>query len=400
MIEISTASPVTWQTALWTLIALAACVMSQPCGRICGVKSGFKIYLRSSPMVCLCDILCIPAQVCIYKIRMGTPFALGLKLVLYHRFGTYKDDQPESLQTLKYTTWLRWMFFVIGAAGSALKLLVMTGIPWTKTWGLLFLISFFAVELLIIVSWRMDSTLPPTERERQIFDLFPDSDTKRLLQRAECGLLLLSVALRSILLLGLFNDLSRGKGQTHINALSIAWEKLAITGSCCCIGYAILFMYCVISWKEPLRNHMGMPLSTWGIWFASTLLWVAYSGSEPKSAFWNCVDVLLFHLIIIQCMLLGACLRRLQRNCPIIAKNLFLVPPEVESLGEALAPADPGNQSVWALIGFLYHVILCVWWYAFRYDPLGTVNPSWMCSDSSEAHNLITSSPNLRECSL
>jgi hypothetical protein len=132
--------------------------MAQPCGRVCGVKGQYKTYLRSSQIICLGDTLSVLAQLCIIKTKMRLSLASSLNLVILRRFEIEGENERglDSLSALRYTTWLRWSFFIIGTICPAFKLLAMTGVPWTKTWGFTFLVSFFFVELLIILSWMMD----------------------------------------------------------------------------------------------------------------------------------------------------------------------------------------------------------------------------------------------------
>ena len=49
----SPSSPVTWHVAFWALLALALNSMAQPAGRICGHPSRYRIYLASSPIICV-----------------------------------------------------------------------------------------------------------------------------------------------------------------------------------------------------------------------------------------------------------------------------------------------------------------------------------------------------------
>jgi hypothetical protein len=48
--------------------------------------------------------------------------------------------------------------FIFGTAGPGIKLMAMKGVPWTKTWGAMFLASFIAVEGLVILSWILRYT--------------------------------------------------------------------------------------------------------------------------------------------------------------------------------------------------------------------------------------------------
>jgi len=57
-------------------------------------------------------------------------------------------------------TWLRWLFFVLGTLPQAIKLMVMSGVPWTKAWGLMLLSSFLLVEMLVVFSSIIERAHP------------------------------------------------------------------------------------------------------------------------------------------------------------------------------------------------------------------------------------------------
>lgn len=48
-------STVTWHVIFWVLLSLAINSMAQSSGKMCGVPSRYRIYLSSSPILCLAD---------------------------------------------------------------------------------------------------------------------------------------------------------------------------------------------------------------------------------------------------------------------------------------------------------------------------------------------------------
>lgn len=76
------------------------------------------------------------------------------------------DDADEPVSG----TLLRCVYFVIGPLMSAIKLAAMQGAPWTKAYGMMFLVSFLVVEELTWFLWwdgaRRDSTLEKVEQGR------------------------------------------------------------------------------------------------------------------------------------------------------------------------------------------------------------------------------------------
>jgi hypothetical protein len=49
-------------------------------------------------------------------------------------------------------TWLRWLLFLLGTLPPAMKLASMTGVGWTKAWGIMMLASWVVNEHLIILA--------------------------------------------------------------------------------------------------------------------------------------------------------------------------------------------------------------------------------------------------------
>lgn len=77
-------------------------------------------------------------------------------MLLQNRFSDTSADgelhSENGIRAIEKMTWLRWLFFVLGTLRSAIKLMAMSGVPWTKALGMMFLSSFLLVEILVISS--------------------------------------------------------------------------------------------------------------------------------------------------------------------------------------------------------------------------------------------------------
>jgi hypothetical protein len=77
-------------------------------------------------------------------------------MLLQTRFSnTSADEELDSdsgFRTIEKMTWLRWLFFVLGTLPQAIKLMVMSDVPWMKAWGMILLSSFLLVEILVVFS--------------------------------------------------------------------------------------------------------------------------------------------------------------------------------------------------------------------------------------------------------
>ncbi|KAN0108826.1 hypothetical protein V8E51_008568 [Hyaloscypha variabilis] len=119
--------------------------MAQPSGRVLGLPPKYHTYLRCSPIICAVDTLSILIHLISYLKSYSIKEAIPL--FIRERFGDDEED-VEGIQAIEKVTFVRWLFFVFGTLGQAIKLMAMDGIFWTKTWGAMFLVSFLVVEVL------------------------------------------------------------------------------------------------------------------------------------------------------------------------------------------------------------------------------------------------------------
>lgn len=124
----STAAQVSYQTAFWTLVPLATCVMTQPSGRVLGSPSRYRTYLRSSPIFCAVDALSFLIKLAFSPFLPGASISRAIAEIICHRYGDV-DDEAEGIQSLEKMTALRWVFFLVGTLGPAVKMAAMGGIP-------------------------------------------------------------------------------------------------------------------------------------------------------------------------------------------------------------------------------------------------------------------------------
>jgi len=141
---------ISWQSAYWALVAIALSTMSQPCGKFCGLSPRVRTWLRISPIFCVLDCFQIFAELarCIWH---NIPLFIGIEVLLEIRFADIAD-KAEGLQALEDLTFVRWLFFVLGSLPQVIKLFSCNGIPWTKAWAAMYLISFTVIEGLVLVS--------------------------------------------------------------------------------------------------------------------------------------------------------------------------------------------------------------------------------------------------------
>ena len=157
--------PVSWQSAFWSLVALALNAMTQNSTFDRKFPSGVLFPARSSPLVCAADALEALLRLLAYR-RAGASVPDAARLVVResmwqpprsrvaagdNRGGEAAHDsndgeQPESPLTLgnQYPP-AHTVVFVLGVLPQAVKLFSMRGIPWTQVWGGMYLSSFLVL---------------------------------------------------------------------------------------------------------------------------------------------------------------------------------------------------------------------------------------------------------------
>jgi hypothetical protein len=132
-----------------------------------------RTYLPSSPILCVLNALSFLLRISLSPLFLPISLLRALRTTIRER---YKDaEEDEDIQSLEIPTQLRWVFSIVGTATLSVKLMAMDGVPWTKTWGVMFLYAFsiFKTAALIVEepdtapvdsplqSISNDSTSPP-----------------------------------------------------------------------------------------------------------------------------------------------------------------------------------------------------------------------------------------------
>ena len=147
---------VKWETVLYTIVPLATATMSQPVGSVLGTHPMSRTWLRSSPILCVVDVVAFIAEVMRYCLQGKIPLRDAFQFATEKRFKDVEDD-GERLQYLRRSFALRWLFFLIGTHASMFKLVGARGLAWTKAIGLCFAVSFVFFELVIYLYPKLRS---------------------------------------------------------------------------------------------------------------------------------------------------------------------------------------------------------------------------------------------------
>ncbi|KAH8807921.1 hypothetical protein F5884DRAFT_857483 [Xylogone sp. PMI_703] len=162
------ASPnqVSWQSAYWSLPALALNSMLQSAGKVCGLNASLRIYLRSSPIVCAMDAIFILIRFAMYTSH-GYSILWAAKAIAVARGIVDEDHRPEDVPTenleledtpnenrepgrfssTERNIYLLYLALGVGVITQFFKLMACRGIPWTQVWGCFYVFSYLIEEV-------------------------------------------------------------------------------------------------------------------------------------------------------------------------------------------------------------------------------------------------------------
>jgi hypothetical protein len=132
--------------------------MAQETGKLCGSWRYSRIYLCSSPILCAADALSMIFHFLAGIVSLEVSAPTAARLAVAERF-LLSGKNSKEVSSAK-SVWPRWLFFLLGTAPAAVKLASFSGVPWTKTWGMMHLVSFVTIECLTFVA-----TINPKEWE-------------------------------------------------------------------------------------------------------------------------------------------------------------------------------------------------------------------------------------------
>jgi hypothetical protein len=246
------------------------------------------------------------------------------------------------------------------------------GTPWTKAWGIMFLVSFILVEALVVFSWvggRQGSPLHDPENELEL------SSIEARLDAIDKKLYFCAIAFHSLVLFWLVLDLwpdtdniirhyllyfrHSSWPQTMIGKLYVSVGKLTVL--------SVLLLFIMNFSPEQIISIVLV----WFYW----CIGITWEGKTPVSMTLNkmlVVDFGYFIGLFLAPIIFLFVLDNICSKYPSVGEHFA----GRRSNTELVDPVDR-NEGVLIFVSFLYTVVLCICWYAFRYNPAGTVNPAW-----------------------
>jgi hypothetical protein len=410
---------VSWQTIFWTLIPLAINSMAQPGGRICGLPSRYRTYLRCSPFLCAADALSVVSQLAALYLYRKQNFSEAIGTVLQERFEADKgdehraghqlaihddddDEEVETLHSLEAMTWLRWLWFIIGTLPPAIKLMSMSGVPREQAWGMMFLTSWIINESLTIyaathhtfftisrggrISWPGFEQMTISSRYRNF---------RARVKALQYWLAVAALVVHAVILNSAFRVVFRKWRYSS----SLFWSNIpgeiyppdplsstlgiftVIGKSTCMIGFIAMLFFILRQLRFSRISALAFPILDYCLALINIVInimrcnWCTYSykhtprcegcnatySSQYISGFTTAGYVGIFTLVYF-----------LSSWSVRLGKNLLVIFPRGNKNSSKL---DHGGFL--SLLLFLATILGTILWYGYIYDSDGTVNPSW-----------------------
>lgn len=402
--------------------------MAQPARRASGVPARYRIYLASSPLLCLADALSIAIQVAALSISLGTTPRKASQLVVLVR-SEPRSQAPIAESGVPSQSWPRWLFFVMGPLPAAIKLGSFRGTPWSKTCGMMFVASFIVTEVFNALSHLSPSLGAVVARDADVSSM-EQAELQILLLRYRqlndyyCCLdrhivtvekFIYGIGLISHVLLIVWTGNSLRLLIPALETFSLdaarllGWILVIAILSVSSLFALALIAYLVLCFSGRLRSDRksitGRILSK----VSNALMVLSVLAPDvqdshrksnkdalrilPPPMWFGEVRAVVQPWLYLFCLyyLFYRVLNRVCGQWPVLGRALLVdqrsvitVPNEavdetLESVGDAVIEKTKSVEvaAFYTLCFFFTNLAVCVLWYLFLYDETGTLNPDW-----------------------
>ena len=356
------------QSAFWAVVALGLNTFTQDGGKVLGFPAEYSRALRLSPIVCIVDTLGVLFSVAFFSYRTRS-FRNGLTLAARYR-GLTEEERAEP--RLERTWWFRLVLFCPLALSQVLKILGMSGIPITKTWGMAYLVSFLIIEGLELAQPAQHGDYHALEPYAAVMDKHVRWHGFLAVLTQHCCLLvqLLLIPLR----LHSECDVERGRVR----------NALVIVGLVACYALVVptlLIAAYLVSKRFTFRApFLGVVMEVTQIMLWSmacscplSLIVVSYTG-EPRCAFSPVLVQILAISLLLTSIMLPFLLDDVAYENQWFRQTPFLIRRFRELFG--LKRSERGNHNFFLLFAAL-SVESIMYYYLYIYNPSKTYKPPW-----------------------
>jgi hypothetical protein len=322
------------------------------------------------------------------------------KLVVMRRMAPVVDVEKVEYRPGRFQsrTWARSLFFILGALPAAIKICSFTGLPWTKTWGMMFLSSFIVIELIALLS-----LFGGTENNNSIPEILGRSEIEwkphldLLRQKAEVVIHVFILCEKILFLalpahLGLMMWALEKLWAAGVNQISIPdyiYEPFLAFQLCYYIILVAFFtVWAVLKCMGRIpKGHVLSRILKNYYWFGMVMVAV-YMPIWKKSGQQNwlftgiiVLDYVFAVLIMMHWISFWVCKRwPAMGRMLLIAREPRPAGGKVEGNEEEEDEKDKGPinpEAWWCFCFFFTSLVAFGLWYRLMYNETGTVNPPW-----------------------
>ena len=137
---------VSWRSAYWALVGLALNTFVQSPGTVLAFPEQSGRSLRTSPIICIVDTILILFKYLAFR-RLGMNHVDTARFIIRKRFS---ERELQDTAGRPERTWFFKTVILFGALSQAIKLLGMRGIIATQVIGMVYFVSYAAIEVLLL----------------------------------------------------------------------------------------------------------------------------------------------------------------------------------------------------------------------------------------------------------
>jgi hypothetical protein len=385
---IPAAEEVKWQVAFFALIPLILTAMTQPVGRVLGKAESNRFWMRSSPSLCIADMILFLAQLLDRFIRKPGGWRTlwdHLKISVADRYRVDREeDQGETgSSSIEASTMptrgdnaalIRWLVLLLGGViMQTIKLTAMQGIPLTKTLALLYFIAIAFGEVVALSAAMattyevVDATSRPswlTTAEEIVSPLVEEVDL--------CLVIMVPGSLWARM-----NVYLLSRGMVFVSFLPV------ILATCVCWFLFRLWRGDVNSLFSPRRRQDRLSLQYHLFWIVtagvcalrglSEFLASDVDDAKIGQGLLGLLRSFLIMISILQLAIFAVWMVQLAIVCGVSISVRGIARTRLgHRLGFPKSPACQGSMTT-----FFVKLLALIVYYAFLFDGAGTVNPTW-----------------------
>lgn len=367
------------------------------------------MYMFSSPILSLAFACSLLVRLVWTSIALSISPVTATIVILCAWESLSEHSQAESTEEPVQNNWARWILFFIGTVPAAIRLCSFSGVPWTQTWGFMFISSYMVIEGVLFVSRFTLPQFPSSISEALGYTSIEWQlpDNMQLRHKVQTVIMHQESFEADMITIALFSQF----------ALSI-WAFQAILLPLCPLWKPGHTLHDIFDWLSSLislvtfifpvawllisavrrqaypKLKLGFLIFLAFVFLGSGIHTLVLEDGQPD--FYERLDAFSFILLLMLVLITGthAIFSAIFRYSPAIGRALLIVPTtsipvtevhnsrsgqdQVPNVTTGSPSAQlPTNNGVDLLLFFIFNLCLCILWYMLNYDASGTVNPAW-----------------------